>query len=180
MLKRVGRETTELHFQLGDWQATLTAGDAAIELTPTLFAPEFHRAEALLAIDAAASADVSSEKAIASLERMLEIDPGHVAAATLPARLQAEHGQPDQAVDTLEAALEVVAEPLQAELDRRLPNRRRPPGAVSESLFLALCEARLGRGEEARQGRGRHDSASAGFARFELCGEVDGEFRFGF
>jgi tetratricopeptide (TPR) repeat protein len=98
------------HRALGDWQATLTAFDAAIELTPTLFAAEFHRAEALLAIDAAASADVSSAEAIASLERMLEIDPGHVAAASWLARLQAEHGQLDQAVDTLEAALESALE----------------------------------------------------------------------
>ncbi len=96
------------HRALGDWQAALTAFDAAIELTPTLFAAEFHRAEALLAIDAADSADVSRTQAIASLERMLEIDPGHVAAATLLARLQAEHGQLDQAVVTLEAALEVA------------------------------------------------------------------------
>lgn len=41
--------------------------------------------------------------------------------------------------DLIPRGVDLVAKPIAREIERRLPSRRRPPGAVPEALFLAGC-----------------------------------------
>ncbi len=108
-----------------DWEAALGAFEAAIKLSPSLVGAEFRRAEALLAIGAAAS--VSRAEAIASLERVLEMEPGHAGAAMLLARVQSENGEIDHAILTLETSLAVVAPSNRNAIRAQLGALRRAP-----------------------------------------------------
>jgi cytochrome c-type biogenesis protein CcmH/NrfG len=145
LLKWVGRETTEMHYwignsfsrqqdhtqaisqyqrsielfptarvwaalaneyrTLGQWGRARAAFEAAIELNPELAAAHFGRAQALLAVASGSSEPNLREEAAASLERTLEIWPGHSRAAVTLARLYTDTGRSDLALQTLERAL---------------------------------------------------------------------------
>jgi tetratricopeptide (TPR) repeat protein len=90
---------------LGQWGRARSAFEAAIELNPKVAAAHFGRAQALLKLSPA-SEPRSREEAVVSLERALEISPGHSQAAVTLAHVYADLGQPDLAIRTLEQALQ--------------------------------------------------------------------------
>lgn len=107
----------------------LPAFDSAIELNPAFFGAHYQRAEALL--ESASSpdeADANQDRAIASLERALELKPGHADAARTLARIQFESGNVEAAIRTLEKSVATTQvtgpKPLQRLLDKMRDARR--------------------------------------------------------
>jgi tetratricopeptide (TPR) repeat protein len=90
---------------LGQWGRARAAFEAAIALNPEVATAHFGRAQALLKLSSGSEAK-SREEAVGSLERALEISPGHSQAALMLARVYTDLGQADLAVRTLERALE--------------------------------------------------------------------------
>ena len=86
----------------GEADLALAAFDAAIELDSRAWAAHYERAVALLAKAPRADGDPLREEAIRSLERTLELRPGHPGASQLLARVrreldtfeQSDHGGP--------------------------------------------------------------------------------------
>jgi hypothetical protein len=84
----------------GESELALAAFDAAIELDSDAWAPHYERAVALLAETPRADGDPLRREAIRSLERTLELRPGHAGASQLLARVRRERdaaGQGGQA-----------------------------------------------------------------------------------
>ena len=102
---------------LGQYGRARAAFEAAIELNPKVAAAHIGRAQALLKLSSE-SEPRSRQEAVLSLERALEISPGHSQAAVMLAHVYTELGQSDLAIRTLERALE-ADKPADAEAVRR-------------------------------------------------------------
>jgi cytochrome c-type biogenesis protein CcmH/NrfG len=102
---------------LGQYGRARAAFEAAIELNPKVATAHFGRAQALLKLSSE-SEPRSRQEAVLSLERALEISPGHSQAAVMLAQVYTDLGQPDLAIRTLERALE-ADKPADAEAVRR-------------------------------------------------------------
>jgi cytochrome c-type biogenesis protein CcmH/NrfG len=98
---RVWMELGSEYRVLGQWGRARAAFESAIELSPEFASAHFGRAQALLKLSSG-----SREEAVASLERTLELSPGHSKAALLLALQYDRMGRTDLAIGTLERSLE--------------------------------------------------------------------------
>jgi Tfp pilus assembly protein PilF len=110
---------------LGQWGRARAAFEAAVELNPEVATAHIGRAQALLKLSSEAEPR-GREEAVVSLERALEISPGHSQAALMLARVYTDLGQPDLAIRTLERTLEADEQSDAAALRRELARLLRP------------------------------------------------------
>ena len=92
----------------GEPERALAAFEEALALNPEFWGAHELRAEALLELDPAGSDPATRLEAIASLERAAQLRPERASIARRLARLQAEAGLREEALHTLDRALEHV------------------------------------------------------------------------
>jgi tetratricopeptide (TPR) repeat protein len=115
----------------GEVELAIAAFEAATAVDSRAWAAHYERAVSLIAKASQTNSEPFRREAIRSLERALEIRPGHPGASQLLARVQHESGRRDEALGTPESPLDPVdptgARPIRSDPDELEPGSEGGP-----------------------------------------------------